>query len=311
MNNDPADATYPVQMRIVIAGASGLIGTALAHRLVADGHTVSRLVRRDAIDGEVSWDPAIGRLDPAAIDGCDAVVNLSGAGIGDRRWTDDYKGQLRSSRVQTTELLAGTLADLDHKPGVFLSGSAIGWYGDRGDERLDELSPPGDGFLSDLCQDWEAATIAAEKVGIRTVHLRTGIVLSARGGALKKQLPLFKLGLGGRFGNGHQWQSWITIDDEVGAIIHLLSADLCGAVNLTAPNPVTNVEFTATLAKVVHRPALLPIPGFAPKLALGGELVDSLLLSGQRVLPTALQRSGYEFRQPVLEGALRDLLQRT
>jgi uncharacterized protein (TIGR01777 family) len=203
------------------------------------------------------------------------------------------------------------MADLDRKPDVFLSGSAVGWYGDRGDERLDELSAPGDDFLSDLCQQWEAATLAAEKASIRTVHLRTGIVLASQGGALKKQLPLFKLGLGGRFGNGHQWQSWISIDDEVGAIVHLLSAEICGAVNLTAPNPVTNSEFAATLGKVLHRPAVLPVPTFAPKLLLGGELVDSLLLAGQRVLPTALLRSGYEFQHGTVDAAVRDVLNRS
>lgn len=297
-------------MRILISGATGLIGTALSTRLSADGHTVLRLVRRDAKSGEFTWDPAAGKLDPAAFDGCDAVINLSGAGIGDKRWTDDYKAELVSSRIQTTELLASTIAALDIMPSVFLSGSAVGWYGDRGDERLDELSVPGSDFLSDLCQQWEAATLVAEKAGVRTVHLRTGVVLSASGGALKKQLPLFKLGLGGRFGNGHQWQSWISIDDEVGAIAHLLSADVCGPVNLTAPEPVTNTEFTSTLAKVLHRPALLPVPMFAPKIMLGGELVESLLLASQRVLPTALQRSAYEFRHPTLEAALRAILER-
>jgi uncharacterized protein (TIGR01777 family) len=297
-------------MRILISGASGLIGSALTRRLSADGHTVLRLVRRDAKAGEFTWDPAAGRLDPAALDGCDAVINLSGANIADKRWTDDYKAQLVSSRIQGTELLAGTIAALDQMPAVFLSGSAVGWYGDRGDERLDELSVPGSDFLSELCQQWEAATLVAEKAGVRTVHLRTGVVLSPTGGALKKQLPLFKLGLGGRFGNGHQWQSWISIDDEVGAIVHLLSAEICGPVNLTAPVPVTNIEFASTLAKVLHRPAFLPVPMFGPKILLGGELVESLLLSSQRVLPTALQRSAYEFRHPTLEVALRALLQR-
>ena len=297
-------------MRILMSGGSGLIGTALTKRLSADRHTVLRLVRRTAKDGERTWDPAAGTLDPSAFDGCDAVINLSGANIGDKRWSDDYKAEMASSRLQATELLATTMAELDRKPSVFISGSAVGWYGDRGDERLDELSAPGDDFLSDLCQRWEAATVAAEKESIRTVHLRTGIVLSARGGALKKQLPLFKLGLGGRFGNGHQWQSWVSIDDEVGAIVHLLSAETCGAVNVTAPEPVTNGEFTTTLAKVLRRPAVLPVPLFAPKMMLGSELVESLLLSGQRVLPTALQRSGYEFQHPTLETALRALLHR-
>jgi uncharacterized protein (TIGR01777 family) len=297
-------------MRILMSGGSGLIGSALTRRLSADGHTVLRLVRRPAKEGELTWDPAAGTLDPAAFDDCDAVINLSGAGIGDKRWTDDYKAELLSSRVRATELLATTMATLDRKPSVFISGSAVGYYGDRGDEKLDELSAPGSDFLGDLCQQWEAATVAAEKECIRTVHLRTGIVLSAKGGALKKQLPLFKLGLGGRFGNGHQWQSWISIDDEVGAIAHLLSAEMCGAVNVTAPDPVTNSDFTATLAKVLRRPAALPVPLFAPKILLGGELVETLLLSGQRVLPTALQRSGYEFQHPTLELALRALLNR-
>ena len=297
-------------MRILMSGASGLIGSALGSGLTADGHTVSRLVRREAKQGEFTWDPATGSIDTAAFDGCDAVINLSGAGIGDKRWTDEYKHELLASRIQTTELLASTMTSLDQLPSVFLSGSAIGWYGDRGDERLDELSTPGDDFLSDLCQQWEASTLVAEKAGIRTVHLRTGIVLSAGGGALKKQLPLFKLGLGGRFGNGHQWQSWISIDDEVGAITHLLSGEMCGAVNLTAPNPVTNTEFTAALAKVLHRPAMLPIPTFGPKLLFGGELVEALLLGGQRVLPTALQRSGYEFQHDTLDAALRAVLHR-
>jgi uncharacterized protein (TIGR01777 family) len=298
-------------MRILMSGASGLIGTALSSHLAADGHTVTRLVRREAKTDEIKWDPAAGVLDPAAFDGCDAVINLSGAGIGDKRWSDDYKKELLASRLQATELLAGTMAALDVPPSVFLSGSAVGWYGDRGDERLDELSTPGDDFLSDVCVQWEAATVAAEKAGIRTVHLRSGMVLSRKGGALKKQLPLFKLGLGGRFGNGHQWQSWISIDDEVGAITHLLSAEICGAVNLTAPNPVTNSEFTSTLAKVLHRPAVLPIPTFGPKLLLGGELVETLLLNGQRVSPTALQRSGYEFHHATLDVALRAVLQRS
>ena len=306
--NRPSPATYPVRMRILMSGGSGLIGTALSARLDADGHTVARLVRRAPKDGEFRWDPVAGTVDLAAFEGCDAVINLSGAGIGDRRWTAEYKDELLSSRLLATELLAATMASLERKPQVFLSGSAIGWYGDRGDERLDELSAPGDDFLSDLCQQWEGATAAAEKESIRTVHLRTGIVLSKRGGALKKQLPLFKLGLGGRFGNGHQWQSWISIDDVVGAISHLLSSEVCGAVNLTAPNPVTNIEFTSMLAQALHRPAFLPVPSFGPKLVLGSELVESLLLGGQRVLPTALQRYGFEFQHPTLDVALDAVL---
>lgn len=302
---------YPVVMRIVISGASGLIGTALTKHLVGQGHTVTRLVRRAASTGEFTWDPGRGQLEPIAVDGCDAVINLSGAGIGDKRWTDEYKRELLDSRLRTTELLATTMAELDHKPTVFISGSAIGWYGSRGDERLDESSTPGADFLSGVCQQWEGATAAAEAAGVRTVHARTGIVLSAAGGALKKQLPLFKLGLGGRFGDGHQWQSWISIDDEVRGITHLLTADVRGPINLTAPNPVTNTEFTSTLAKAVHRPAVVPVPMFGPKLLLGGELVEALLLASQRVLPTALQRSGYEFAHPTLDVALGAVLNRT
>jgi hypothetical protein len=297
-------------MRILMSGASGLIGSALNSRLIADGHTVTPLVRRGAKPGEATWDPVAGTLDPAVFDGCDAVINLSGAGIGDKRWTDEYKEELLTSRLRTTELLASTMVSVDRMPSVFISGSAIGWYGDRGDERLDELSISGNDFLSDLCQQWEAATLVAEKAGIRTVHLRSGIVLSAKGGALKRQLPLFKLGIGGRFGNGHQWMSWISIDDEIAAIVHLLSADMCGAVNLTAPNPVTNSEFTTTLAKVLHRPAVIPVPTFGPKILFGAELVEALLLAGQRVSPTALQRSGYEFQHETLDVALRALLLR-
>jgi uncharacterized protein len=298
-------------MRIVISGASGLIGTALTKHLVGDGHTVTCLVRRVASTGEITWDPGRGQLEPAALDGCDAVINLSGAGIGDKRWTDEYKRELVDSRLRTTELLATTMAGLDQRPSVLLSGSAIGWYGSRGDERLDESSTPGTDFLSNLCQQWESATAAAEAAGTRTVHLRTGIVLSADGGALKKQLPLFKIGLGGRFGDGHQWQSWVSIDDEVRAITHLLTADVRGPVNLTAPNPVTNADFTSTLAKAVHRPAVVPVPMFGPKLLFGSELVEALLLSSQRVLPTALQRSGYEFVHPTLDVALGAVLNRT
>jgi uncharacterized protein len=296
-------------MRILISGGSGLIGTALTTSLNAAGHTVTKLVRRQPAPGEFAWDPKAGTLDSAAFDGCDAVINLSGAGIGDKRWTDDYKRELLESRVAATELLATTMSALDRKPAAFLSGSAVGWYGDRGDERLDELSTPGSDFLSGVCQKWEAATAGAEEAGIRTVHLRSGIVLSGRGGALKKQLPLFKLGLGGRFGSGHQWQSWISMDDEAAAIKHLLSSDICGPVDLTAPNPVTNIEFTSTLAKVLHRPAVLPVPMLGPKLLLGREL-SSLLVTGQRVLPTALLRSGYEFQHETLDVALRAVLER-
>lgn len=299
-------------MRIVISGSSGLIGTALVSRLTAGGHEVVRLVRPGAAagPGTAPWDPAAGTLDPAVLDGADAVINLSGAGIGDHRWTDAYRRELVESRISTTGLLARTMAAAERKPAAFLSGSAIGVYGDRGDEVLDETSPPGEGFLADLCVRWEAAAEPAAAAGVRTVLLRTGIVLTPAGGALKKQLPLFKFGLGGRFGTGRQWQSWISLDDELGAIEHLLASDLAGPVNLTAPEPVTNRTFTSTLASVLSRPAVLPIPSFGPKLLLGGELAEALLFTGQRVVPTKLAASGYRFAHPGLEAALRAILGR-
>jgi len=297
-------------VRIVISGSSGLIGTALVARLRADGHTVVRLVRRPTAAGgsEAEWNPAAGTLDPAVIDGADAVINLSGAGIGDKRWSDSYKAELLSSRLLTTGLLARTIAAVDHKPSVFLSGSAIGWYGPCGDEQLDETAPAGSTFLADICVQWEAAANPAAEAGVRTALLRTGIVLTPKGGALKKQLPLFKIGAGGKFAKGNQWQSWISLDDEIGAICHLLTAPVAGPVNLTAPNPVTNFEFTKVLAAVLKRPAVLPIPSFGPKLLLGDELAAALLFTGQRVVPAALQASGYVFQHPTLESALRAML---
>jgi uncharacterized protein (TIGR01777 family) len=297
-------------MKIVISGASGLIGTQLVEQLQQHGHDVVRLVRRAANTGEIMWDPKAGVLGASALEGADAVIHLSGAGIGDKRWTSSYKREILESRTITTSLIANTIANMSRKPSVFLCGSAIGIYGPRGDEQLTEVSTNGTSFLADVCEQWEAAAKPASEAGVRTVLLRTGIVLTTKGGALKKQLPLFQLGLGGKFGNGKQWQSWISIDDEVGAIEHLLTANVSGAVNLTAPNPVTNAEFTSTLARVVKRPAFLPIPPFAPKAILGGELADALLFTGQRVIPAALNASGYQFVHPTLEVALRALLKK-
>ena len=297
-------------MKIVISGASGLIGTQLVEQLQQHGHDVVRLVRRAANTGEIMWDPKAGVLSASALEGADAVIHLSGAGIGDKRWTSSYKREILESRTITTSLIANTIANMSRKPSVFLCGSAIGVYGPRGDEQLTEVSTNGTSFLADVCEQWEAAAKPASDAGVRTVLLRTGIVLTTKGGALKKQLPLFQLGLGGKFGNGKQWQSWISIDDEVGAIEHLLTANVSGAVNLTAPNPVTNAEFTSTLARVVKRPAFLPIPPFAPKAILGGELADALLFTGQRVIPAALNASGYQFVHPTLEVALRALLKK-
>ena len=295
-------------MKIVVSGASGLIGTQLVAKLSQSGHEVIRLVRRSPKADEIQWNPKSGTLDAAALEGADAVIHLSGAGIGDKRWSTSYRKEILDSRTDTTALLAKTIASLTRKPSVFLSGSAIGIYGARNDEQLTEVSTHGTGFLAEVCEQWEAAAKPAVDAGVRTVYLRTGIVLSPKGGALKKLLPLFKFGVGGKFGNGKQWQSWISIDDEIGAIEHLLTANVSGAVNLTAPNPVTNAEFTKVLASVLKRPAIVPVPTFAPKIVLGGELADALLFTGQRVIPAALNASGYSFKHSTLESALRSLL---
>ena len=299
-------------LTVAVSGSSGLIGSALLERLRQDGHTVVPMVRRPAKDGEIHYDPRNGVLDPESLVGVDAVVHLAGAGIGDRRWTDRYRREILESRTLSTSLIAEAMASVANRggPRVLLSGSAIGFYGATGDEELNERSTAGDGFLADVCRAWEAATSPAEDAGVRVVHLRTGIVLSPRGGALKKLLPLFRFGLGGRMGSGRQWQSWISLDDEVGAIVFLLTADISGAVNLTAPAPVTNAEFTKVLASTLSRPALVPVPSFGPKLLLGGELADALLFTGQRVLPERLTDAGYSFEHPTLSEALGTLLQR-
>jgi uncharacterized protein (TIGR01777 family) len=298
-------------MRIAITGASGLIGTALAHALVAAGHVPVPVVRGRPGDGEIGWAPAEGRLDPAERAGLDAVVHQAGAGLADPPRPHEFKRELVDSRTKGTALLSEAIAAADDGPRVLLSGSAIGYYGARGDEELDEASAPGDGFLADLCVRWEQATGMAAAAGVRVVHLRTGIVLSAKGGALKKQLALFKFGLGGKVAGGDQWQSWISIDDEVAAIIGLLASDRSGAVNLTAPNPVTNAEFADMLGTVLKRPTVLPIPRFGPRLVLGSELAESLLFTGQRVMPTVLLADiGFKFEHPDLESALRTILGR-
>jgi uncharacterized protein len=295
-------------MKIIISGASGLIGKPLVKKLSLSGHEVVQLVRRTPNANESRWNPATGQIDASVIDGSDAVIHLSGAGIGDRRWTTKYKQELVDSRTKSTSLLASTIANCAKKPSVFLSGSAIGIYGPRGDEQLTEQSQNGESFLADICKQWEAAAKPAVDAGVRTVYLRTGIVLTPLGGALKKQLPLFKLGLGGKFGDGRAWQSWISLDDELAAIEHLLTAKVSGAVNLTAPNPVTNADFTTTLARTIKRLAILPIPKFGPQLLLGAELADALLFTGQRVMPAELLKSGYVFKHSTIEVALRALL---
>ena len=295
---------------IAITGSTGLIGTALSRRLEADGHQVRPLVRRPVKPGEaaIAWDPDGGTIDSAALEGIDAVVHLAGAGIGDERWTDARKRLILESRTRGTALLASTLAGLSTKPAVLVSGSAIGYYGDRGDERLTEASGPGDDFLASICTRWEAETAPARDAGIRTTTIRTGIVLSTEGGALPKMLPLFKFGLGGPYGSGRQWWSWITLDDEVGAIRHLLDHEVEGPVNLTAPDPVHERDLAKALGRVLGRPSLLPVPKFGPGLVVGRELAEALLFTSARVEPAVLEASGYRFAHPTLELALRSVL---
>lgn len=292
-------------VRIVVSGSTGLIGSALTTHLRSAGHDVVRLVRDDPTGSDVRWDPAAGQLDADVIADADAVVNLSGAGIGDHRWTDSYRRTLRESRTTTTTLLSETIARVGGEGKVLLSGSAIGAYGDRGDEELTESSPRGEGFLPELVEAWEACTEPARAAGARVVHLRSGIVLAADGGALAKMLPLFRFGLGGRFGDGRQWMSWISLADEVLAIAHLLDADQEGPVNLTAPQPVRNAEFAKTLGSVLNRPAVIPVPAFAPRLLLGRDLADNLLFDGQRVVGCALADSGFGWTHPTLREALQ------
>jgi uncharacterized protein len=297
-------------MRVGITGSSGLIGIALSARLSQQGHDVVPVVRREATRGEIAWDPELGTLEPADLTGIDAVVNLAGAGIAGRRWTDSYKRQILDSRTRATTLISQAIATADNGPRVLLSGSGIDFYGDQGNATVDESSAAGTGFLAEVCSAWEGSTAAAEAAGARVVHLRTSMVLSAKGGALRKMLPLYKLGLGGRAGNGRQWVSWISIDDEVGAIEHLLNSEASGPVNLASPHPVTNADFARTLGHVLKRPAFVPLPAFAPKLVLGRELVDTLLLEGKRVAPCVLEADGYAFTHPTLEAALRAVLDR-
>lgn len=302
-------------MQVAVTGASGLIGSALVETLRAEGHEPLP-VRRPESDGSgpgLHWDPGSGTIDAAGFEGLDAVVHLAGAGIGDKKWTDARKRQILGSRAAPTRLLAETLAGLTRPPAVLVSGSAIGWYGDRGPEVLTEASPPPEprDFLADVCAQWEAATAPAEAAGIRTVHLRTGVVLSGRGGVLARMATPFKLGLGGRTGSGKQYLSWVSIEDEVGAILHAIThPELRGAINATAPIPVTNAEFTAALGRVLKRPTLLPTPLPALKLVYGSELVDLLLVGGQRVVPDRLAGTGYVFAHPDLDDALRTALDR-
>ncbi|MDP3711245.1 MAG: TIGR01777 family oxidoreductase [Mycobacteriales bacterium] len=295
-------------MKIAVTGASGLIGRALVPALRADGHEVVTLVRRAPQGaGEIGWDPARRELDPAALTDVDAVVHLAGAGVADKRWSDARKREIVASRVDGTTTVALAMAAAPERPRVLLSASAVGFYGDTGDRLTDETGPRGKGFLADTCVQWEAATAPAEKVA-RVAHLRTGIVLSKDGGALAKQLPIFKAALGAPLGSGRQWVPWITLADEVAAIRHLLTADVRGAVNLVAPNPVTNKDFTKALGKAVHRPTLpVPVPGPVLSIGLGGFAKEGVL-AGQRLAPAALEASGFAWSHPRLDEGLAAVL---
>jgi len=310
MTGPTPDAGAPLApgSRVAIAGASGLIGSALARSLAADGHEVVRLVRR-APRGkdEVRWDPEEQRIDAAGLVGCAAVVNLAGAGVASRRWTDAYKQRIRRSRVLGTATLAEAVASLDEPPRVFVNGSAIGFYGETGDRPVDESAPPGDGFLPSLVEEWEGATEPAEQAGVRTVCTRTGLVVARGGGAWGKLFPLFKAGLGGRMGDGSQYWSYISLHDEVAAIRHAIDEEsLSGPVNLTAPTPLTNAEITTAMGKVLHRPTLFTAPAPLLRAALGEMAGD--ILGSQRVLPTRLLESGFTFAFPSIEDALRAAL---
>jgi uncharacterized protein (TIGR01777 family) len=299
-------------MDVLITGASGLIGTALARTLVSNGHRVVRLRRGGATnENEVGWDPDEGLIDAPALEGIDAAVHLAGESIGEKRWSDEQKRRILDSRTRGTALLVGALASRERKPRVLVSASAIGYYGDRGDEVLTENSRPGDDFLADVCKQWESTSAPAQDAGIRTVTVRSGIVLAREGGALKRMLLPFRLGVGGRIGSGVQYMSWISIDDEVGAIVHAIeNENVRGPMNATGPLPVINGEFATTLGRVLHRPAVLPTPLAPLRFVYGPELVTSLLLFSQRVEPSVLRATGYEFRHPSLEAALRAVLDR-
>lgn len=309
-NTFPAGARGGLPMHIAVTGSSGLLGSALVSFLAGGGHRLTRLVRSPATAGaaEIEWHPQAGRLEPNSLEGLDGFVHLAGENIAGGRWTARQKARIRDSRINSTRLLSETLATLSRPPKVLVCASAVGFYGDRGADLMSEDSPAGSGFLAEVCAAWEAASQPARDAGIRTVLLRIGVVLSPAGGALARMLLPFRLGAGGVIGSGDQYWSWIGLDDVIGAIHHALIHDgLEGAVNAVAPQPVTNRVFTTTLGTVLGRPTFVPLPGFAARLALG-EMADALLLASTRVEPARLLASGYSFRQPELEGALRHCL---
>ena len=296
--------------RIAVAGASGLIGAALVRSLTADGHEVRRLVRgTPRAAGEIRWDPEGGQVDAAGLAGCHAVVNVAGAGVGNRRWTEAYKRRIRDSRVNGTAALAEAVASLDatDRPRVFVNGSAIGYYGETGERAVDESAPAGEGFLPELCVEWEGAATPAQEAGVRTVFTRTGLVVSREGGAWGRLFPLFRAGAGGRMGDGRQYWSFVALHDEVAAIRHLIETDgLSGPFNITAPHPVTNREITAAMGRVLHRPTLFPVPAAVLRTVLGEMAGD--VLGSARVLPTRLLESGFRFAFPEIDGAIRAAL---
>jgi uncharacterized protein (TIGR01777 family) len=287
-------------MRILISGASGLIGNALVSHLKNDGHEIVQLVRRGAkSNSEITWNPSKHELDVSKIGNIDAVINLSGAGVGDRRWTKAYKAEILNSRVDSTATLVSAIHSMAIKPKVLLNASAIGFYGDRGATEVDEQSAKGTGFLSDVVQAWESATESLHGTGVRVALLRTGLVFTHRGGALAKLLPIFKLGFGGKIAGGNQYWSYISIEDEVRAIDFLLNSEIAGPVNLTTPNPATNAEVTRALGKALKRPTLIPVPGFALKIVLGE--FSSEITGGVNVLPTVLHNAGFKWQHPTID----------
>ncbi len=289
--------------RIAITGASGLIGSALVGHLKSEGHTVQRLVRRTPVSpDEVQWDPKTGYVDLEALRGVDAIIHLAGVGVGDKRWNKKYKAEILNSRLMGTTTIANAVTEL--APQVFISASAIGWYGESGNRAVVESDKCGDDFLAAVCREWEAAADLAKNT--RTIKIRTGLVLDPTGGALGKMLPLFRFGLGGKMGNGKQWWSWITLHDLIRAISFMLEGELVGPVNLTAPNPVTNQEFTSALARALHRPALFPAPAIALKVAMGG--FSSEILGSKKVVPQALSEAGFEWDYPHITSALTALV---
>jgi uncharacterized protein (TIGR01777 family) len=300
----------PTRQRVLLSGGSGMLGSAIAKALHSNGVSILRMVRRPSYaDHEMQWNPSTGEIeDPGKLEGLTAAIHLSGANVASRRWSPSFKREMTQSRVQTTQFLSNALAGLNHPPSVLVAASAVGFYGDRGEEILDEDSPPGRGYFPDLCVAWESATHAAEQAGIRVVHLRFGMVIGPDGGALARLAPLFRLGLGGRLGNGRQWMSWVSEADAVAAaLLALQNPQLSGPLNTVAPNPVTNTDFTQTLGHAVHRPAILPAPAFALRLAFG-EMADEALLASTRAIPRRLAQSGFVFQHPTLAEAFHAAL---